>query len=130
MRRATRAEPEAARQEIRLEDRIEHGIFTPTSTTPSRTAGINSGLCSLVPGFEMNTRRASNGRYCPSPNSAASLPRSRDAPPSPNVRQADTVNSSGAAIRAHILPRPVQAHSLRWSLAEQRMEASQSAATI
>ena len=55
-------------------------IFTAACTTRSRTAGIDSGLCSVVPGFGMNTRRAGNGRYRPSRNSAASSPSSRDTP--------------------------------------------------
>ena len=42
-------------------------IFTAACTMRSRTAGIDSGLCSLVPGFGMNTRRAGNGRHRPVP---------------------------------------------------------------
>ena len=55
-------------------------IFAAACTTRSRTAGIDSGLCSLVPGFGMNTRRAGSGRYRSSLNSAASSPSSRDTP--------------------------------------------------
>jgi hypothetical protein len=37
-------------------------IFSAVCTMRSRTAGIDSGLCSGVPGLAMNTRRAGSGR--------------------------------------------------------------------
>jgi hypothetical protein len=37
-------------------------IFSAVCTMRSRTAGIDSGLCSDVPGLAMNTRRAGNGQ--------------------------------------------------------------------
>ena len=46
----------------------------------SRTAGIDSGLFSLVPGLGMNTRRAGNGRHRPSRKSSASSSSSRSTP--------------------------------------------------
>ena len=55
-------------------------IFAAACTIRSRTAGIESGLCSSVPGFGMNTRRAGIGRYRPSRNSLASSSRSRVTP--------------------------------------------------
>ena len=55
-------------------------IFSAACTTRSRTAGIDNGLFSSVPGFGMNTRRAGSGRYRFSFKSAASSPSSRDTP--------------------------------------------------
>src|SRR6266581_846769 len=55
-------------------------IFTAACTMRSRTGGIESGLCSLVPGLGMNTRRAGSGRYRPSLSSLASSPSSRATP--------------------------------------------------
>jgi hypothetical protein len=55
-------------------------IFTAACTIRSRTEGIDSGRCSVLPSLGMNTRRAGNGRYRRSPSSAASWPRSRATP--------------------------------------------------
>jgi hypothetical protein len=55
-------------------------IFTAACTIRSRTGGIDSGLCSLVPGLGISTRRAGSGRYRPSFSSAASSPSSRATP--------------------------------------------------
>jgi hypothetical protein len=45
--------------------------LTAACTMRSRTVGIDSGRCSLVPGLGMNTRRAGNGRHVPARSSAA-----------------------------------------------------------
>src|SRR5216683_3959788 len=55
-------------------------IFTAACTIRSRTGGIDSGLCSVVPGLGISTRRAGSGRYRPSLSSLASSPSSRATP--------------------------------------------------
>src|SRR5215213_1250853 len=60
-------------------------ILTAACTMRSRTAGIDSGRCSAVPGFGMNTRRAGSGRYRRSLNSVTSSSRSRVTPYSSTV---------------------------------------------
>jgi hypothetical protein len=55
-------------------------IFTAACTMRSRTAGIDSGLISAVPGLGISTRRAGSGRYRPSRSSQASSPSSRATP--------------------------------------------------
>jgi hypothetical protein len=55
-------------------------ILTAACTIRSRTEGIDSGRCSLLPGLGMNTRRAGSGRYRRSSSSAASSSRSRATP--------------------------------------------------
>ena len=61
-------------------------IFTAACTIRSRTAGIESGLCSVVPGFGMNTRRpAAAGTVSPAvprpAHRAAGTPRTPRQPP-------------------------------------------------
>jgi hypothetical protein len=55
-------------------------IFTAACTIRSRTAGIDSGLISSVPGLGISTRRAAIGRYLLSRSSLASSPSSRATP--------------------------------------------------
>ena len=55
-------------------------ILTAACTMRSRTAGIDNGRCSVLPGLGMNTRRAGNGRYRRSLNSVTSSSRSRATP--------------------------------------------------
>jgi hypothetical protein len=79
-------------------------IFTAACTTRSRTVGIDSGRCSRLPGFGMNTRRAGTGRHAPSrkfieqPINAVLL----------DVRDGLSVDACCAAIAAHLDPRPLQ----------------------
>ena len=55
-------------------------IFSAACTIRSRTAGIDSGLFSAVPGLGISTRRAGSGRYRRSRSSLASSPSSRVTP--------------------------------------------------
>ena len=56
-------------------------ILHAACTIRSRTAGIDNGLNSaLLPDFGISTRRAGNGRYRPSRNSAANSSSSRVTP--------------------------------------------------
>ena len=55
-------------------------ILAAACTIRSRTAGIDSGLISSVPGLGISTRRAAIGRYLLSRSSLASSPSSRATP--------------------------------------------------
>jgi hypothetical protein len=55
-------------------------ILAAACTIRSRTAGIDSGLISSVPGLGISTRRAALGRYLLSRSSLASSPSSRATP--------------------------------------------------
>jgi hypothetical protein len=54
--------------------------FTAARTMRSRTEGIDSGLCSVGPGFGMSTRRVGNGRWRRSFDSVANSSSSRATP--------------------------------------------------
>jgi Recombinase/Resolvase, N terminal domain/Recombinase zinc beta ribbon domain len=122
VRRAPRAEPETARQEVRLEDRLEHDLRGSLHDPVADSRNRQRPLLGSARLRDVNPP----GRQRPVP----SLPQLRgqltEQPGHPvllGVRQADTVNASSAAITAHILPRPVQ-HIPAADLVEQRREPS------
>ena len=104
--------PEPAVHHVGLEDRLERHPHCCCGSTRSRTEGNrNSARRPPCPASGINTRRdGHSGRYCPSPSSAASSPRSRVVPYSSGIRQRDTVNAQprrGCGARP---PTPCPAH--------------------
>jgi hypothetical protein len=92
-------------------------IFTAACTIRSRTGGIDSGLCSVVPGFGMNTRRAGSGRYRLSFRSADSSPSSRATPYSSTSARLTWSMPAAPRLRrtsSHAL----SGTSLRWTLSD------------
>ena len=87
------------------------------------SVGIDSGLFSSVPGFGMNTRRARQRPVPSLPQFRGQLAEQPGDPVLLDVRQADTVNASSAAVAVHCLPRPVQ-HVPAVDLVGQHMEPS------
>ena len=125
VRRAPRAEPEAARQKVRLEDRLEHDLRGSLHDPVADSRRSTAACCSLEPGFGMNTRRAGSGRYrSSSSSSAASSPSSRDTPYSSASAKAGHGQCPAAPrlrrTSSHALPK----HILAADLAGQRMEPS------
>ncbi len=79
VRRALGSKPKRARQ--KSASKIGSStILAAACTTRSRTAGIDNGRRSLLPGFGMNTRRAASGRKPPFRRSVASSSSSRSTP--------------------------------------------------
>ena len=122
VRRAPRAEPETARQEIRLEDRLEHdlrgSLHDPVADSRNRQRPL---LVRTRLGDEHPPGR--QRPVPPLPQFRGQLAEQPGHPVLLSVRQADMVNASSAAVAAHILPRPVQ-HVPAADLVEQRMEPS------
>ena len=63
VRRALRAEPETARGEIRLKDRLEHDLQRGLPRCGHEPKRIAKRPDSLLPGLGINTRRAGSGRH-------------------------------------------------------------------
>src|ERR1700691_1197324 len=122
VRRAPRAEPEAARQEVRLKDRLERdfrgGLHDAVADSRDRQRP-------LLAGTRLRDKDPP-GRQRPVPSLLQFRGQLAEHPGHPvllGVRQADTVNASSAAVAAHVLPRPAQ-HIPAVDLVEQRMEPS------
>jgi hypothetical protein len=80
-----------------------------------RTAGIDNGLFSAVPGFGMNTRRAGSGRYRFSLSSPASSSSSRATPRSSTAARV-TLSMPGAPSFRRTMTHARHRTSLRWTL--------------
>src|SRR5258707_1844698 len=90
-------------------------IFNAACTIRSRTGGIDNGLCSVVPGLGMSTRRAGSGRYRPSLSSQASSPSSRVTPYSSTPARV-TLSMPGAPLFARTATHARHRTSLRQTL--------------
>jgi hypothetical protein len=90
-------------------------IFTAACTIRSRTAGIDNGLCSSVPGLGIYTRRAGSGRYRLSRSSPASSSRSRVTPYSSTAAKV-ILSMPGAPLLLRTLAHAHHSTSLRWTL--------------
>ena len=90
-------------------------IFAAACTMRSRTAGIESGRCSELPGFGIHTRRAGSGRHCSPLTSADSSSSSRETPYA--SASAMVVRSMpGAPLLARTRSHARSRTSLRWTL--------------
>ena len=87
-------------------------IFTAACTIRSRTAGIDSGLISSVPGLGISTRRAAIGRYLLSRSPLASSPGSRATPYSSTWARV-VLSMPGAPLFRRTVTRACQRTSLR-----------------
>ncbi len=122
VRRPPRAEPETARQEVRLEDRLEHdlagGLHDPVTDRGDRQRPALAAA-------RLRDEHPSRGQRTPHalPQIAGQLAEQPGHPVLLDISQGDLVNARRAVVPAHRNPRPPQ-DVLAVNLVPQRMEPS------